>query len=105
LLKKLSNAAPAKAAVPPTSDQTTELLNRADDALSRKDYAEAVKALKAIIAIRPDLAAAWFDLGFAYTGLHQPDDAIAAYEKTVALAPDNFPAQLNLGVLLLEQKK
>jgi tetratricopeptide (TPR) repeat protein len=106
LLKKLSTAAvTAHPKAPAASSESSALLVRADDALTRKDYPEAVKALKTVIATQPDMVPAWFDLGFAYNGLHEPDEAVKAYQKTLELAPDHFLAQLDLGVLFLEQKQ
>jgi len=48
---------------------------------------------------------AWFNLGYAYSGLHETDEAAKAYQKTLELAPDLFAARLNLGILLMEQKQ
>ncbi len=71
LLKKLNPAtAPPQATA--TSTEASALLENADDALTRKDYAGAVMALKSIVAMHPDLVPAWYDLGFAYTGALLP---------------------------------
>jgi tetratricopeptide (TPR) repeat protein len=106
LLKKLGNGpGPAQ---PPTSAGSTELsglLHTAEEALERKEFAEAVKALKSVVAIQPHMPEAWFNLGYAYTGLHEPDEAVKAYQKALDLAPDLFAARLNLGILLMEQKQ
>ena len=65
LLKKLSAAqATAPPATPSTSPENSSLLKRADDALTRKDYPEAVKALKAIIATQPGFGAGLVRPGF-----------------------------------------
>jgi Flp pilus assembly protein TadD len=104
LLKKLS-AVPAQPSAPAASEESSALLRQADDALTRKDYAEAVKALKTVTTSHPDMAPAWFDLGFAYAGLHQPDEAVKAYQKSLELAPDVYLAQLNVGILLVEQNQ
>ena len=97
LLKKLSVAAITESPkAPAASSESSALLAQADDALTRKDYPTAVKALKTVIASQPDMVPAWFDLGFAYNGLHEPEDSIKAYQKTLELAPDHFLAQLNL---------
>jgi tetratricopeptide (TPR) repeat protein len=87
------------------SSKTESLLHEAEDALTRHDYAAAEKALKAVVKLQPDMGAAWFNLGYAYTGLHQDDDAVQAYRKTLELQPDLFEARLNLGVLLVEMKR
>jgi tetratricopeptide (TPR) repeat protein len=102
LLKKLGNG-PTPA--PAGSAEVSALLRTAEDALAQKDFAEAAKALKAVVAKQPAMPEAWFNLGYAYSGLHETDEAAKAYQKTLELAPDLFAARLNLGILLLEQKQ
>ena len=65
-------------------------------------YAEAVDAYRQIIAAAtpsrgpgttttahdPDIPAAYYGLGLAYTGLEKFEDAIAAYQRAIASAPD-----------------
>jgi hypothetical protein len=81
LLKKMGNAPPpAQDTGPAGSAEISTLLQTAEDALTRKDFAEAAKASKALIAKQPDMPGAWFDLGFADTGLHQPVEAFKAYQ-------------------------
>jgi tetratricopeptide (TPR) repeat protein len=106
LLKKLGNAAaPAQPPAPGGADDLSPLLKTADDALARKDFAEAEKALKAVIAKQPGIAEVWSNLGYAETGLHQTEEAVKAYQKALELQPDLFPARLSLGILLLDQKQ
>jgi superkiller protein 3 len=78
------------------------LLRTAQEALGRNDFAAAADALKRAVAAQPTLTAAWFNLAYAYTGLHRPDDAVAAYRKALELDPNLFEARLNLGILLLQ---
>lgn len=80
------------------------LMHDAEQALDRKDYATAVDRLKVTVQAAPGTVPAWFDLGYAYTGLHQNDEANAAYEKALQLDPELFEARLNLGILLLDMK-
>jgi Flp pilus assembly protein TadD len=80
------------------------LMHDAEQALDRKDYAAAVDRLKLAVQAAPGTVPAWFDLGYAYTGLRQNDEARAAYEKAVQLDPQLFEASLNLGILLLDMK-
>lgn len=81
------------------------LLREAQQALDRKDYAAAVPSLDAIVKLQPDMVPAWFNLAYAYTGLHRNDEAVEAYRKTLQLQPDLFDAQLNLGILLVEMQR
>lgn len=94
-----------KPAAAPPATNVPALLEAAERALERKDFGEAVKALNSVIEAQPDSVPAWFNLGYAYTGLHQETEAIKAYQKTLELAPNLFEARLNLGILLLEGKQ
>jgi tetratricopeptide (TPR) repeat protein len=104
LLKKLSPA-PAPPQATEATSEISSLLDHANDALTRKDYAGAVTALTSIVALHPDFVPAWYDLGFAYTGLNEPQEAIKAYQKAVELDPNHFLAQSNLGSLLMQENQ
>ena len=45
----------------------------------------------------PDISAAYYGLGLAYTGLEKFDDAIAAYRRAIASAPDSAYTHAALG--------
>ncbi len=45
----------------------------------------------------PNISAAYYGLGLAYTGLEKFDDAIAAYQRAIALAPDSAYTHAALG--------
>ncbi len=81
------------------------LLRKAEEALNRHDYAAALDSLKRVVEIDPKSTAAWFNLAYAYSGLHQNDDAVRAYQRTLELDPNLFEARLNLGIMLVEMKK
>ena len=99
----LLSAVTAHASLPQTHDaDVPKLLRTAQDALSKNDFAAAADALKQVVAAQPTLTAAWFNLGYAYTGLHQQEEAVAAYRKAVELDPNLFAARLNLGILLMQ---
>ena len=78
------------------------LLRTAQDALGRNDFAAAADALKQVVEAQPTLTAAWFNLAYAYTGLHKHEEAVASYQKALALDPNLFEARLNLGILLIQ---
>jgi tetratricopeptide (TPR) repeat protein len=78
------------------------LLHTAQDALGRNDFAAAADALKQVVEAQPTLTAAWFNLAYAYTGLHKHEEAVASYRKALALDPNLFEARLNLGILLIQ---
>lgn len=75
-------------------------LTQAEAAIENKDYATAEPLLKKVTANDPHNYQAWFDLGFVYNGLGNPDESIAAYRKSVAAKPDAFESNLNLGLML-----
>jgi len=79
-----------------------QLLHSAQEALGRNDFAAAADALKHVVRAQPDMTAAWFNLGYAYTGLHHQEEAVAAYRKALELDPNLFEARLNLGILLMQ---
>ena len=70
-----------------------------------KRYTHAVTAYKEAIAIDPDFADAYANLGAAYTGLKNYSHAIEALDKAVALKPDSKMAERaqHLLMRLLEQ--
>ena len=81
-----------------------DLLDEAQAALDKNDYEAAVTPLQKFIAEKPDVAYAHFQLAYAYTALKRPDDARQEFERCIALDPKMPEAQLNLGILLLEQQ-
>lgn len=83
----------------------SELAHRAQEQLNQKDFAGAAKSLEALTQLQPQSVFAWFNLAYAYTGLHSEQQAEAAYRKTLELDPKLFAARLNLGILLLNAKQ
>lgn len=54
---------------------------------------------------RAQKARAMFDVALSQEGLGKPDDAIKAYEQTLALDPDDEDAKVNLELLLKSQEE
>lgn len=77
------------------------LLDAAQQAIDRQDYASAAQNYKDYLAKKPDDATVHYDLGYAYTALHEPADAKSEYAKAIALNPKLGPAYQNLGITLL----
>ena len=73
--------------------------------LDRGDYAGAVAQLKTATSLLATNAQAWNYLGLAYHHAGQPADAVAAYQRALALDRDLIEAHYNLGCLWLEQNK
>jgi len=80
-----------------------DLLDEAQAALDKNNFAAAITPLQKFLAEKPDVAFAHFQLAYAYTGLNRADEARAEYERCVALEPKMAEAQLNLGIVLLEK--
>jgi len=87
------------------SSDDSALLRTAQEALDKRDFAAAAKSLQSVVAAEPRSTAAWFNLAYAYSELHENEQAIQAYEKTLELQPDLFEAHLNLAILLIESKR
>ncbi|MCA8888242.1 MAG: c-type cytochrome biogenesis protein CcmI [Parvularculaceae bacterium] len=56
---------------------------------SPESFEDVVAQVKARLAEQPDDAEGWRVLGWSYFNLSQYDDAVAAYARATALAPDN----------------
>ncbi|MGB9433443.1 MAG: tetratricopeptide repeat protein [Candidatus Acidiferrum sp.] len=80
-----------------------DLLDEAQAALDKNEYNAAIPPLQKFIDEKPDVAFAHFQLGYAYTALKRREEARTEYEKCVALDPKMPEAQLNLGILLLDE--
>jgi len=98
---------PAKTSQPTAQklrNPLNDLLDEAQAALDKNDYEAAIPPLQKFIAEKPDVAYAHFQLAYAYTALKRTDDARQEYERCVTLDPKMPEAQLNLGILLLENR-
>ena len=84
------------------ADPLAPLLAQAQAALDRNDFAAAIPLLQKIAEAKPNDALPHFELGFAYSGLKKNPEAIAEYRRAIALDPNLAPAQLNLGIALLD---
>ena len=92
---------PAKPRAQKLANPLNDLLEEAQKAINRQDYAAAVAPLQKFLAEKPDLAYAHFQLGYAFTALERRAEARPEYERAVSLDPKLFEGWLNLGLLLL----
>ena len=65
-------------------------------------FEQAIAPLKIAADLLPQNAQVWNHLGMAYHGLHQRDNAAAAYRQALNLDRNLAAARFNLGSLLLE---
>ena len=74
----------------PNRDQLAGTFNlHGVDALKRKDYAGAIAKFTQAIQLKPDLAAYYFNRGGTYYQLGSWKEAVADFDKTLALEPGN----------------
>jgi Flp pilus assembly protein TadD len=101
------NAPAQKPATPAPARRTHEdpldaLLQQAQDAANRGDFAAAIAPLQQYIAHYPDSAYAHFELGYVDAQLKHDDDAKTEFDRAIAINPKMAEAHLNLGLLLLD---
>lgn len=94
---------------PPSPPQAPILDNSADSHNKRgtelcdnEDYDGAIHQFQAAIAIDPNKAAYHCNLAVAYDSADRDAEALAEYEKTLQLAPDDLTALLYLGYMYSE---
>jgi Flp pilus assembly protein TadD len=97
------NKKPAQGSAQKVRNPLNDLLDEAQAAIDKNNFADAIPLLQKFIAEKPDVAFAHFQLAYAYTALKRPDDAQPEYEKCIVLDPKMAEAQLNLGILLLDR--
>ena len=85
------------------TDPNQELLNQADTALAKEDFAAAIAALEKYTTARPEEAFGFFQLAYAHTGAKNWERARENYTKAIALDPKMGAAHLNLGLIILDQ--
>jgi len=71
-------------------------MQRGRSLVARKDYGRAAAEFQAAIALKPDSAQAFDELGLCYFHEQEYDQAVEAFEKAVELDPSNATAFNNL---------
>lgn len=89
----------------PDGQDVYETQRRAFDAYDGEQDAQAERMFLALLRSTPDDALSWFYLGNLYARTGRPDQAINAYERSLAFKGDNARAWHNLGVLRLRQAR
>jgi Tfp pilus assembly protein PilF len=80
-------------------------LQQGIDALQRKAYAEALRALFEANKYNPKSADIWTDLGIAYAGKNEVGKAEESWRKALLIDPRHDDARLNLGILYFQKKR
>jgi superkiller protein 3 len=93
---------PASSSPREKEDSLAPLLQQANDAINKIDFAAALDLLQKYIAQRPDEPYPHFQLGYAYAGLKRADDAKQEFSRAIALDPKMAAAYQNLGLVLMD---
>jgi membrane associated rhomboid family serine protease len=72
-------------------------LDKAMTALKNGDYDSAIPELQIVVSVSPRQAEAYYLLGSAYMGAHQPEPAIEAFQHALRLKPNYADAEAGLG--------
>jgi tetratricopeptide (TPR) repeat protein len=74
-------------------DRLADYRSRAAVALAHQRWDDAALQLQALIAISPNDAIAWNNLGVALEHQHKNREAVEAYARAAALSPDSLPGR------------
>ncbi len=72
-------------------------------AVKAGDYGRALSLLRKVVRAKPRDADAWNYIGFSHRNLNQFDQALAAYNKALAIEPEHRGANEYLGELYLQK--
>ncbi|HEY8255060.1 MAG TPA: tetratricopeptide repeat protein [Rhizomicrobium sp.] len=85
-----------------TAERGALLLQKAGFLIDAERFAEARDCFAQLARIAPQSAGPQNGLAAAYAGLGQLDASVAAYEKSLALAPDDAATKIRLACVLLQ---
>jgi tetratricopeptide (TPR) repeat protein len=77
---------------------------KAEEAINKKDYSQAVTVLRQVLSDDPKDYQAWTELGTVYLMQQESGEAEKAYQRAVEEKPTFLQALINLGRLRLAQK-
>ncbi len=89
-------------AAPPTAQAS---LAQARALIEEGKLEQALVALKALLAVEPNHAEAWYKQGNVLKDLNRPHEALASYQRAIELEPRRGAALCNRGAILLSLGK
>lgn len=72
-----------------------------NDYFDTNNFSKAIAAYNHYLTLQPNNANVLTDLGTMYRGNGQPEEAIVAFDRAIAVDPNHVQAQLNKGIVLL----
>src|SRR5271166_6665719 len=100
--RKTAAKPPATSTPQEKTDPLAPLLQQANEAIDKMDFAAALDPLQKYISQRPDEPYPHFQLGYAFAGLKRLQDAKAEFSRAIVLDPKMAAAHLNLGLVLMD---
>ncbi len=94
---RLASDSLLRVAAPANLDKTERLRLSAVTSLVRRDVDQAIAAYSELARLNPKDAGAWLDLGRAQEAAGLPNDARAAYERSIAADRQYAPGYVRLG--------
>jgi Tfp pilus assembly protein PilF len=82
-----------------------DLYAKGADAASKGDSKKAVENFNGAVALYPEFALAYNDMGMQYLKMGQLDKAAESFQAALKITPDEATPRLNYGITLLQQKK
>jgi tetratricopeptide (TPR) repeat protein len=100
--RKTPATPPANSSAQEPEDPLAPLLQQANEAIDKMDFAAALDPLQKYIAQRSEEPYPHFQLGYAYAGLKRAEDAKREFSRAIALDPKMAAAYQNLGLVQME---
>jgi tetratricopeptide (TPR) repeat protein len=85
--------------------QSKQLLDEAQQAELRFDYAEALIYLDGVVKQQPQFAEGWNQLGYVYFLAGRYEDSLKTIERVLALEPMHYAALAGRGIILYQEGK
>ena len=101
----LDNQSPGAAGAASPSESADDLNDAGMDALKNQKYQLAIDLFQQVVKLEPKHKYAWNNLGRAYLGLGQTEQAIKAFESQIAINSYDQFAYNNLGEAYLSEGK
>jgi Flp pilus assembly protein TadD len=100
----MQQLATLKAAVAKNPNDADALAQLGDMYMQAAKFPQAVEYLQRALAVRDD-AAVRMDLGICYKQSNQPEKALAEFQRSAAMAPDQWQPLFNEAIVLIDLKR